>query len=682
MAERGRRAVIGCIAFASLGGACEAAALPWEVWSSPLRLASLEGDDIVVTHSSRCPDGCRYDRSLRGPESGQVNPFPLRWLYRDGDEAVLFEERGPGALTRLWMTTGDGISRCIDPAIRVRFRFDGEAVPSIDLPLASLFDGSTPPFTPPLVADRLASSGGYTMHVPMPYAQSLRVSLLGAETPSTVCDPSGWGLLWYQFTAHRLRAGTPVTSFPASPDAAAWRDFLGHAGDDPWHGMLAPRSFSGVLAAGETRVLVDHAGEGVLRGLRLDIAAASHADVALRIDIDGTTMVDLPLEAFFATWSDAPLLARNALFGEDAGGRLYSWWPMPYTQSLRVALVAAASRPPPGTFAGDVSIAEMAVPPDVGRYRARRSEACVAGGDIELVKLHGAGRIVALSTRLRAEGASTLAYLEGDERIVVDGARAPWWHGTGVEDLYSGGFYFDQGAFAGPLGGATRVDPDGSGTSAAHRIMATDAPVWSSALRMTLEAGLSPTEPVPMCAQHVVHAYVRERATSVPRGGFDVGTPAALSHDYAPPPGAVCEARTGRFSDEPPTLRSATVCRFAAGTSRFTFTLREPAQGLRLRRTIDVAAGEPGRIAGAPAALVRIDGVEVGRFPPAAANPARRWDEQEILLAGQYDAGELAFDIMPEHGVHAAMHSESSWSLYSAWIDTIHRDGFDGEERR
>ncbi len=682
MAERGRRAVIGCVAFASLGGACEAAALPWEVWSSPLHFAELDGDDIVVTHSSRCPDGCRYDRSLRGPESIQANPFPLRWLYRDGAEAVLFDERGPGALTRLWMTTGDGISRCIDPAIRVRFRFDGEAVPSIDLPLAALFDGSTPPFTTPLVADRLASSGGYTMHVPMPYALSLRVSLIGAETPSTVCDPSGWSLLWYQFTAHRLRHGTPVTSFPASPDAPAWRDFLGHAGDDPWHGMLAPQPFSGVLAAGETRVLVEHVGEGVLRGLRLDIDAAARADVALRIDIDGTTAVDLPLDAFFAAWPDAPRAAGNALFGEDSGGRLYSWWPMPYTHSLRVALVAEASRPSPGAFAGDVSIAAIAVPPEVGRYRAWRSEACVAGGDVELANLHGAGRIVALSTRLRAEGNSTLAYLEGDERIVVEGARAPSWHGTGVEDLYSGGFYFDQGVFAGPFGGATRVDLDGSGTTAAHRLMATDAPVWSSALRMTLEAGLSPAEPVPMCAQHIVHAYVGDRRTSVPRGGFDVGTPAAAAHAYAPPVGTSCEARAGRFSDEPPTLRNATVCGFAAGTSRFTFTLREPAQGLRLRRTIDVASGEPGRLAGAPAARVRVDGVEVGDFPPAAGNPARRWDEQEILLAGQYDAGELAFEIVPEHGVHAAMHGESGWSLYSAWIDAIHRDGFDGETVR
>ena len=128
--------------------------LPWEIWESPARLATLDAGDIVLERSSHCLDGCRYDRSNPGPEDPADNPYPLRWLYRDGDEAVLFDERGPGAITRFWLTTGFGASTCIDPAIRVRFYLDGAATPALDVPLAALFDGSTLPFTPPLVADR------------------------------------------------------------------------------------------------------------------------------------------------------------------------------------------------------------------------------------------------------------------------------------------------------------------------------------------------------------------------------------------------------------------------------------------------------------------------------------------------------------------------------------------------
>jgi hypothetical protein len=73
-------------AMAWLVGSAQAASLPWEVWESPARFAALDADDIVVEHSSHCPDGCRYDRSNQGPESLLDNPYPQRWLYRDGAE--------------------------------------------------------------------------------------------------------------------------------------------------------------------------------------------------------------------------------------------------------------------------------------------------------------------------------------------------------------------------------------------------------------------------------------------------------------------------------------------------------------------------------------------------------------------------------------------------------------------
>jgi hypothetical protein len=85
-----------------------AAGLPWEIWESPSRLAVLDAADVVLERSSHCLDGCRYDRSNQGPENPTENPYPLRWLYRNGEEAVVFDERGPGAVTRFWVTTGFG----------------------------------------------------------------------------------------------------------------------------------------------------------------------------------------------------------------------------------------------------------------------------------------------------------------------------------------------------------------------------------------------------------------------------------------------------------------------------------------------------------------------------------------------------------------------------------------------
>jgi hypothetical protein len=72
---------------------------------------------------------------------------------------VIFEESGPGAITRIWVTTGFGQSTPLPSGVRVRFYLDGEAGARLDLPLADLFSGTVPPFTAPLAGDQL--NGGY-----------------------------------------------------------------------------------------------------------------------------------------------------------------------------------------------------------------------------------------------------------------------------------------------------------------------------------------------------------------------------------------------------------------------------------------------------------------------------------------------------------------------------------------
>lgn len=654
-----------------------AAALPWEVWESPARFAAVDPTHALVTHSSFCPDGCRYDRSNRGPESALDNPYPLRWLYRtSADEVVLLDERGPGALTRFWMTTGDGVSRCIDPAIRVRIHVDAASTPTLDVPLAALFDGTQIPFTSPLVEDRLGSSGGYVSRVPIAYASSLRVSLVNAESGNSACDPSGWGLLWYQFNVDRLRPGTAVEPFAPDVDLSAYRNFLDTTpGDDPWNGMLAPHAFAGSLTPGMSMTLASDIGSGSLRGIRLQVPAYARPLISIRLRFDGELAVDMPLDAFFGT--SATAATRSLLFGEDTAGSLYAWWPMPYAQSLQVelAMVGPLGMPPTaisGSLSFDAPVA------DAARFHAQWRSQCLASGDMPVFADSGAGKIVALSARYAADGVIDRAYLEGDERIYVDHAITPVAYGTGVEDLHDGGFYFDQGPFLRALSGASAVDADGSQSTLAYRLFATDPISYTSAIRITQEAGLSPVQGVPMCARHVLFGYRVPRASTVRLAQFDVGSAAATAlHAYVPPPGAVCSPLQAQFVDEPPTARDAIVCRSGSGSSTFRFNVNAAAHGLRLRRIVDAGDGVPGTIAGAPSATVRINGIEAGTFPPVASNPLRRWQQQEILLAEIPHAGALEIAIAPQSGAHAAMHSESQWELRGAWIDAIYSDGFD-----
>jgi hypothetical protein len=368
---------------------------------------------------------------------------------------------------------------------------------------------------------------------------------------------------------------------------------------------------------------------------------------------------------------------RGVLAGEGADGWLYAWLPMPYRQSATVELIADTTLPTPITIDSSLAFDAAAVPDDAAPYTASLTDTCVAGGDIALYVQQGAGKIVGISARYRADGVVDPGYLEGDERAYHDDATAPGWYGTGVEDFFNGGFYFDQGEYALAMSGATEVDHQGSGTTAAYRWMLADSLTYANASRFTQEAGFSPAEPVPTCARAVVHAYRMAQAAVVPYDGFEVGGAAAAAHAYVLPAGATCATASGTFEDEPPTSRTASVCSYASGSSHFRFEVDDAVPPLRLRRTFDAGSGLPGETAGAPAAEIRLNGVVAGWFAPSIANPLRRWQQQEALLDPSVGAGVFDFEIVPEFSVDAPVFGESAWELSGGWKDAIFADGFD-----
>jgi hypothetical protein len=414
-----------------------------------------------------------------------------------------------------------------------------------------------------------------------------------------------------------------------------------------------------------------------LRGIRLHLPRSDYGAVRLNLVFDKGTAVDAPLADFFATSPTSVIAPRGVLAGEGADGWLYAWLPMPYRQGASVQLIADATLPSAVTVDSSLAFDDSAVPAAVAPFVATMTDACTAAGDIATYAHHGAGKIVGISARLHADGVADLGYLEGDERAYRDDATAPAWYGTGVEDFYDGGFYFDHGAYALALSGASEVDPDGSGTTAAYRWMPTDALTYANALRLTQEAGFSPSQPVPMCVRAVVHAYRSDRASVVPYDGFEVVGAAATAHLYIPPVGTTCATASGAYEDEPPTSRTASICSYASGSSRFRFDIADAVPPLRLRRTFDAERGIPGETAGAPAAEIRVNGVVAGWFPPAIANPLRHWQQQEALLDPAIGAGILDVEIIPEFGADAPAFAESAWEISGGWKDAIFADGFD-----
>src|SRR5690606_27145933 len=244
---------------------------------------------------------------------------------------------------------------------------------------------------------------------------------------------------------------------------------------------------------------------------------------------------------------------NSLFFGEDSTGRLIAWWPKPYRQAATDELVAeptlSATVPVRGSLAFDLAEVDA----DAGRFAATLTNTCVSGGDLALLDTRGAGKVVGVAARYRADGVISRAYLEGDERIVLDDAITPAWYGTGVEDFFDAGFYFDQGEFASPFSGASEIDSDGQGSTAVHRIFATDPIIHARSIRWTREAGLSPALPIPMCVRRVVYRYHHESPLMVSHGRFEVGDVVQSQiHDWQTSTAAVCALQSGHYSDEPP----------------------------------------------------------------------------------------------------------------------------------
>jgi hypothetical protein len=628
------------------------AAPPWEDLLHLAELPALRFGEQVLLRSSFCPGGCRFDRTSEGD---------TRFLRIENGEAVIFDEAGAGAIARIWVTMGPGVSEPIDPTVRIRVRLDGSSSPAIDLALADLFRGDVAPFVTPLVADRLVSSGGNVSYVPIPYRKGCVVSLVGAEKVR----------IWYQITFHRLASAEGVTTFSGDEDLSPWIHRLQSAGTSPWPDDGVRRERRVRIPAGGTRTIFSATNGGTLREIRLragDAIGTPYTQFDLRITADGSVRVAMPLADFFAapTGSGSPPSAtpqRTVLLGEDDAGFLYSFYPMPFSAGLKVELVSRAASPV--RFDTRFDYSAQRPPPHHGIFEARLrvSSPSPIGRDLVLADVAGAGKWVGLAASVASVGTLSREILEGDERVFVDGALTPAHYGTGVEDLFNGGFYFDRGPFRAPLHGVPEhfVNARGEDVTRMLRLLLSDAVPFRNRLRIGLEGG--PTNNLAMRVRAVTYVYVERPGAAAlttlrVADRFVVGDAASrLAHDDRAPSDRTCSGFESAFESEPPVTRTAIACRTRSGPTRFVLRRAERSGALRIRRRVDASLG-------GQSADVFVDGRWVAAFPVVATNALRRFHETDVDLPPGTAAGQraLRLEIRPRGLGGTAEISYELWS--------------------
>ncbi len=198
--------------------------------------------------------------------------------------------------------------------------------------------------------------------------------------------------------------------------------------------------------------------------------------------------MEVPLSDFFGMgfgeWKDFQSLPLNM-----TSGGYNSYWPMPFRQRARITITNHASRTAERFYYNIDVLTYDRLPDDILYFHAQyRQHLTEAGRPIAVLEARGRGHYVGTLASMQPLQGSHLGYLEGDERAFIDGEQEPSYIGTGTEDYFSSGWYYDTGEYSAPYHGVTIKDEE-DGRINTYRWHIEDPIPFRESFRFDLEHG-------------------------------------------------------------------------------------------------------------------------------------------------------------------------------------------------
>lgn len=385
-----------------------------------------------------------------------------------GDQFVLLDVDGPGAIVRFWSANPDD-------AGTLRIYIDDDYEPVIEMPLRDYLSGENSASPAPIghVAGR-----GWNSYTPIPFADHCRI---------TCSKPDFYYIIDYRAYAE----GTAVESLTkpilhnnveALVDAA-------RALGEPAHAQLPlePKTIEPGATLEET---IGNGNPGMITALNARVEAEDLETVlrslVLSITFDDEETVRAPLGDFFGTAPGANEFRSLPLAVE--GTTLYSRWAMPFQMQAVLRIENHGGAP------ADVAVAWSG---EAGydwtgrsmyfhaKWRAEADIPTHPRRDWNFAELAGEGRLV--GTMLHIANPVKAWWGEGDEKIYVDGATFPTWFGTGSEDFF-GYAWSDNHTFTHAYHNQPRSDGPGNfGHSCVSRFLIMDDIPFANDLKFDME---------------------------------------------------------------------------------------------------------------------------------------------------------------------------------------------------
>lgn len=558
-----------------------------------------------------------------------------------GVELTLLELQGAGILHRMHFAFRSSIPEPLgDPTAEdysIRFYLDGATTPSFEFPVRTFVDGSLSSFPFPVASDDLRSSGGPYNNVPVPFTTGLRIT--------TTDFPH-----YYDFQ-HVIFAEPPTghRSYGLQDDPEPVRLLLDAAGADP-----RPEPDLGQVVVtthvprdGESFPLFERTGEGFVE--RIDFQVDPPLEGALeelwfevRYDGEVAPRVRVPLGYLFG--NGVSFTNIDALmFRMDAGGGGSIHWPIPYGRSIRIDLKREGGAANIERVACRVVHREQPYGETFGHFHGEfRRELTRFDEDFVLLDRTGRGHVVAVDCVIRSDSSFARAWMEGDERIFLDGSNSPAVHGTGTEEFFGWGWYdtpmdrlFDLPQHGYPL----RRTEGPIETTAMYRLLFPDAIRFEQAIRFSFEHG--PENNWNADYAMAVFYYAQDAPGLIQTDAFDPANGAErAAHGHVSPlavPVSLTSVYEGRSN--PTALSDDGLELTSAGEFEFTVSVDSANAGVVLRRRTDQFEylGQT--------ADVYVDGAFVGTWRTAKNNFTQRWLDDEFALPERVTSSRSALTV-------------------------------------
>jgi hypothetical protein len=382
-----------------------------------------------------------YDRSGGNDDYSHYESPP--GLITEDVNAIVKTIEGPGVIYRFWMPHVMARRNFV-----VRMFFDGEATPRIDTDSTAIMGGAFSYFADPLIT---TCAGGQVCYEPIPFAQSLRI-----ETRNKAIPP--WANHhYYQYTYHTFPEGTTIDSYTGqltpqqeqarSEAVSLFNNVSQHpAGSSPTAvDVNVPAT---IIGPDSSITLASLTGPGLIRKLNIRMDDANDVELeGLRLQVfyDGrqTPAINASIAHFFGAGRERAAY-RSIPLGTDPNDPnegFYCYWPMPFRQSALVQLYNTTDEPIFVNLA-KIEYEAKAIDRDMCYLHAVENTLIKQSGQIYHTLLSATGRGHYMGDLLYVEqDANSFYMLEGDDVIIIDGTMTQY--GTGLEDAYNGGAYYN-----------------------------------------------------------------------------------------------------------------------------------------------------------------------------------------------------------------------------------------------